>query len=241
MIDAIDAALIDFFSRVQWGGKAVPVVFSSPDKAFGALSYLIAKRTGKAIDDKPYPIVIRDAAEHLPFISVQRDALSFDTSRFQSHPIRNFKPDADSGICYTGAALRPMLSSVNVELWCKERRQASYVQMQLEEQFLAEEATLYVDFVNDVKYDHDYGHLLYAKNFPVVPIQLAMTGVSDSSDLEMGEAARYIRMSFSYELKVMLPRPIRPIPIMREATVTISDTETQEDYGTIAVLEPEQE
>jgi len=65
-----------FLRHVKRKGKAVPVVFATPERAFGQMAKTLAKRWGRQVDVKSIP---------LPFISMQRLDANFDVPERWRH------------------------------------------------------------------------------------------------------------------------------------------------------------
>lgn len=196
--DDIGGAIVDQFILYDEGvkrwvrqlmvnGESILTVIASPDRAFAAMQRLLDKRKGEksARTKRAIP---------LPASSIQRTTESFDLMRFygQNNKFRKRTPFADAARTkkYEVVAPKPYDFAYQIEYWCRWNKTASKIRTWILQQFQSHETFLLVDLT---PIDKIWGR-------KAIPVQL--DNISDTSDLEPGEAAeRRVRLTVTFTLK----------------------------------------
>lgn len=218
MVPVVDEAIKGFFSRLKWGGKEIPVVYAGPDRAHGEIRRYLAKRGRVSLEQT------KEMRIPYPWCSVWSEGAVFDHANFSSARARNLEMDLVKGIAKSMLAPKPFSMIVQADFWCKDRRQAKFLETQLHFMFWDDETTLPLNFSDEKYYREPYQMPEHMRIMGETRMWLKMTGpLIDNSDLETEGQDREIRKTFSGDAKFFLPHVPYVLKIARTLALSLVD------------------
>jgi len=236
MIRPIDEALKGFFGRLLWGGRSIPVVYASPDRAYGEIIRWLAKNNRIKVSTVEEQIRAKKLKIPMPFCSVWTESPDFDAERFSPARIRGFDLDEEAGTAKVMLVPKPVVATLQADFWMKNIHEAKILETQLELQFWDNERSIPVDFSDERHYTPPYDALIHMKVLGQTRFWLRKTGpLSDNSDLETEGKLRGIRRTFSGEVRAQLPHVPYVHKVLRSLTYAFIDETTDTELETLDV------
>lgn len=214
MIEIYNITLLEWWrDRLTWRGKSVPVIFSTPDRAFGDMRKLLDRSRGDEGTAK-----LRDGHIPLPFVSLSESGLEeYDGSRDNMGQIRGMFVNKELTRGVNVDWPTPVNLPYQLDFWCETRNQLRHFIESVRRLFKLEVTYLDVDFLSPRwTIDED----------DVVPPEVRMLGKrqvalnksawTDASNLEPGEGFREIRASLAMVLNAWMARGFTEVPLVRE-------------------------
>lgn len=214
-----DQAIFRWLRQVQFRGVPVPVVWSSPWRAWGKMQELYLDNGLSRGQQKREvnPRELEKARVFLPFCSVQRTSVDQDNTRYQRHRMRRMrwsrKLTTDPGRRFVLQAEFPQAVNIkyNVEFWCSTVDQSNVFRTALARAFRANEL-----FLGPLPHYHGGGDEVFVSN-QIVP--LILDEFVDNSDLEPGAGRRVQRFSLGLTLRGWIMQDVEECRTVLAVTV----------------------
>lgn len=220
-----------FLNNVKRGGKSVPAVFATPERAFGQMEKVLRNKFGSSYQGKSVP---------LPFISMQRMQDTLDHERrWHYGRIRKMQAvnsrgkysaaaeetpdDADQLDSWLGMEFpHPVTLNYQVEAWARIGRDLDLIRYRILMAFEGHGSAVYLN----VEHLPPFG---WQKKL------LTLSAVRNTSQLEVQEGQdRTLRETYDFTLEAWIPFPAEATKAVKAGAVdveAVDDLET-EDEGT---------
>lgn len=224
-----------FFRRVKHEGNPLEVVFAGPDRAHNEMRRLLARRLETTEKRKLSQQEVEAIPTPVPFASLLIQPFRFDAGRFNPGSVRGLNKDVVRGTAQTMRLPRPVVSEVQLDLWCGSaggEKIAMHIEPQVELQFPAESVYLPINWTLEKWYRPPFNMLEHFKAFGATRFGLITNGWTNTSDLEQGEGAKETRRSWTGTIQTALPHRPEDARLVRAVRFTIydqSDTTTPLD------------
>lgn len=233
----------DFFARAKHEGSPVETVFARPDRAHTEVARLMAARIrqaeasakvkGATIVPNPRKQAIEDRPVPVPFMSVWIAGFKFDPSRYSPATFRGITRDQSTGNATSVRFPRPVVSDVQVDLWCGDvggELIAQNIEPQIESLFVDESVYLPIDFTLTKWYRPPFNVSEHCRAYGRTRIRLFTSsggGWADNSELENGgDGPKEIRRTWSGQIEAYVPyRPTEARLVKSVTMVTLDDTD----------------
>lgn len=222
-----------FLRRARWNGQPVVCVFGSPDRAHTEAAR-VHKRALKATRQQ-----VEDGATPVPFMSIWRTQPGYDISRDSRAIIRGFNRNLKAGTALTMRYPRPMLTTINVDLWCGVAggKIADNITAQLEMCFPAgDEVFLPIDWAKPEWYEPPFDVFAHAQCYGQTRGALRYTGPwDDNTQLEYATGSKQVRLTWSLEYRFHLPFRPDEARLVRNFNIDIFDSLTDDLLASLNV------
>ena len=223
----------EFFSQARWGDKSVVTVFADPDRAHTEAAKVFKARmqgtlTKQQIEDQPTPV---------PFMSIWRTEPQFDPSRASQGWTRRFNVDKVAGTALRMRFPRPMVSDIQIDLWCGEGGHtiAESVEFQIESLFPNESVYLPIDWTLERWYRPPFNVVKHAKHYGKTRGRLVTQGWTDNTSIERAQGGKEVRRTWSGQYEFYMPYRPEEARIVRDIVIDIVEESSQETVATLNV------
>jgi hypothetical protein len=184
-------------------------------------------QTEQADEDRPVPV---------PFMSLLITSPKYDASRF--NPSRFvISKDIQKGTAQVARYMRPVVSDVQVDLWCGSAGgdlMAMSIEPQVELAFFADHRALHLDWGDPRWYKPPFNISEHASWLGKTSVVLYTQGWEDTSDLESGDGPKEMRRTWRGRLDAYVPFRPEEARIVRTVPLQIIEPDTAEVLGLIA-------
>ena len=220
-----DNAIVKWLQHVRFKGVPVPVVFATPDRAWGDMHNLYdenglpRQQQRREIDKKE----LDNSRIFLPFCSVNRTAGTIDVERYNRHRLRKLSwrrkltTDPERKFVLQHEWPNPVNFEYDIEFWCATQRQMNVFRTYLIQNFRSREM-----FLRGIPHYQNPISGTFRRN---LDLPLVIGEVTENSDLEPGEGRRSLRFSMDATLRGWL------FPEVEECRTVL---ETQVDLALIS-------
>lgn len=232
MIEIYNLALLNWWrDRLSWRDRPVPLIFSTPQRAFADMEQLLDRSRGDS-----GTALNRDGNIPLPFCSMSLTGIEeYDGSRDNAGVIRGMyvKSDLSEGINVDWPT--PVKLPYQIDFWCETQNQKFHFVDQVRRLFKLLVTYIEIDFASpfwDLQLERvpDETKVLGRRQ-----VAINNSGWSDTSNLEPGDQLREIRATFSFEVNAWMARGFSVVPLARRIVTHIQENTDGEVLCSFAV------
>lgn len=236
MLEIYHITLLEWWrDRLTWRGRPVPIIFSTPDRAFASMRKLLTAARGDTEAAEA-----RDGNIPLPFVSLSESGLEeYDGKRDNMGQIRAMwvTPDLTRGVNVDWPT--PVNLPYQLDFWCETRNQLRHFMELVRRLFKLEVTYVDVDFLSP----------RWTQVLDEVPRETRLLGRrqvalnksqwTDASNLEPGDNLREIRASLAMVMTAWMARGFTEVPLAREIRTEVVSKEDGTLFTTFVAAPPQ--
>lgn len=221
MLEIYQLSLLDWWrNRLHWRDVPIPVIMSTPDRAFGTMSYLLSKARG----DKDSALK-RDQNIPLPFAALSMPSPEeYDGTRDNAGVIRAMYVNEELTESVNVDWPTPVKLNFQLDIWCETLRQQRHFYDEVRRYFKFQRTYIDIDF-NSGEWELEDGAEMpmEVKLLGKRQIPMKINNWTDASNLEPGDGNREIRMNLSMSLDAWMARGYTMVPLVRSFELELYD------------------
>jgi hypothetical protein len=198
-------------SILRWRGQGVPVIVSTPSRAFADMRTLLEIQRGSDGTAQ-----LRGQNIPLPFASLHEGIEEYDGSRDNAGQIRGMYVDQELRRGVNVDWPTPVNLPFQLDIWCETQKQARTLRDLIRDYFKFQVAYLTVDF-SSPQWAEDGDEIpLNVSLLGKRRVALKLTGWTDTSNLESDSGDKTVRSTLSMVMAAWMARGFTEVPLVRE-------------------------